>query len=54
MTLLLVPIGRGNWTPMRLEIPRQRNEVPLVPIETRVGQRVVVAGRVFRISKVLP
>jgi len=54
MTLILRPIGRGNWAPLQLDIPRTRKEVPLLPIDTRRGQRLEIAGRVFRIAQVLP
>lgn len=52
--LVLKPIGRGNWAPLQLEIPKPRKELPLLPIDTRPGQRLTIEGRVFRIAKVLP
>lgn len=52
--LILRPLGRGNWAPIRLEIPRGRKELPTLPIEARVGQRMTIDGRVFRVSKVMP
>jgi len=54
MTLILRPIGRGNWAPLQLDIPRTRKELPLLPIEARKGVRLDIAGRTFRIAKVIP
>lgn len=53
MTLVLRPLGRGNWAPLLLQIPASRKELPLLPIEVRVGRRLTIDGRVFRIAKVL-
>lgn len=52
MTLVLRPVGRGNWTPVLLAITDSKH-APL-PLEVFRGQRVNVAHHVFRISKVLP
>jgi len=50
--LILRPPGRGNWTPLVLAIAESKHS-PL-PLEVFVGQTMTIAGRVFRISKVLP
>lgn len=50
--LLLRPPGRGNWTPIVLAITESKHS-PL-PLEVFVGQRLTIAGRVFRVAKVLP
>jgi hypothetical protein len=52
LTLILRPLGRGNWAPMLLRI-EQSKHAPL-PLEVHVGQRLTVAGRTFRVAKVLP
>jgi hypothetical protein len=36
-----------------LDIPSRRKELPLLPIEARKGVRIEIAGRVFRIAKVI-
>jgi|WetSurMetagenome_2_1015567.scaffolds.fasta_scaffold803801_2 hypothetical protein len=51
--LILKPPGRGNWAPIQLEIPPVRRELPTLPLEWYVGQRVEIAGRVFRVARVL-
>lgn len=50
MTLILVPPGRGKWTPTKLEISGPRT----APLFFKIGERFELGGRVFRISKVLP
>jgi hypothetical protein len=50
--LVLVPPGRGRWQPTMLAIEGARHAPR--PFEVRVGQRVEIAGRVFRVAKVLP
>lgn len=50
MTLILVPPGRGRWSPLTVVIDGSR----AAPLFFRVGQRVELGGRVFRVSKVLP
>lgn len=52
MTLLLKPPGRGAWTPLLLRIEHSKH-APL-PLEVHVGQRISIAGRVFRVAKVMP
>jgi hypothetical protein len=48
--LLLVPPGRGNWSPLTVEI-KGRHAIPLA---FKVGDLFTLADRVFRISKVMP
>jgi hypothetical protein len=50
--LILRPLGRGNWSPIVLAITESKHS-PL-PLEVHVGQQWTLAGRIFRISKVLP
>jgi hypothetical protein len=52
MTLHLRPPGRGNWRVVVLTIEHSRN-CPL-PLEFHRNQRVVLAGHVLRVSKVMP
>jgi hypothetical protein len=52
VTLILRPIGRGNWKPVLLRVEHSKN-CPL-PLEFHVDQRVTLAGHVLRIAKVLP
>jgi hypothetical protein len=52
VTLLLRPPGRGNWSPVVVALEGGKN-APL-PLEVHVGQRLTIAGRVFRIARVLP
>lgn len=48
--LLLRPPGRGNWHALTVAIEGRR----LAPLLIRVGQRMTIAGQVYRIAKVLP
>jgi hypothetical protein len=52
VTVVLRPLGRGNWAPVVLRVDHGKN-TPL-PLEFYVGQRVELGGHVFRVSKVLP
>lgn len=52
MTLVLRPVGRGNWAPVLIAITESKHS-PL-PLEVYAGQRLTVADRIFRIAKVLP
>lgn len=49
MTVLLKPLGRGNWTPMRLEYAGQQ----LVPLFVRVGAVMEFGGLKWRVCQVL-
>lgn len=52
MTLYLRPLGRGNWTAVIVSIESSRHAP--VPIEVRQGDRVSIAGRMFRVSRIGP
>ena len=53
MTIILVPPGRGRWSPVVLSYDsRVRDQLPL-PLSVRVGQRVEILGRVMRVQAVL-
>ncbi len=52
MILILRPPGRGNWAAMVVSVDQSKH-CPL-PLEFHVGQRLVMAGRTFRISRVMP
>jgi len=52
LTLILRPLGRGNWAPLLLTLAHSRH-APL-PLEVHAGQRWTIAGKVFRIARVLP
>lgn len=49
MTLILRPIGRGNWTTTRMHIDGGH----ALPLLFRVGQRLPLGGVVFRICEVM-
>ena len=52
MRLILVPFGRGRWSPVVLQYdPKRRAELP-VPMGIRVGDRVPVNGRDYRVREV--
>jgi hypothetical protein len=48
LTVVLRPLGRGNWTPCTLYIEGDR----IGPLLVRVGMRWEIAGVVFRISEI--
>lgn len=52
MTIVLKPLGPGNWTPVLLHIDSSRN-APL-PLEFHVGQRVLLGVRELRVHAILP
>jgi len=52
MTLLLRPLGRGNWAVTTVSVEASRH-APL-PLEVHAGQLLTIAGRVFRVCRVLP
>lgn len=49
--LILKPKGRGNWQKTYVTIEHSKH-APL-PLEFHVGQTLVIAGRAFRICRVL-
>ena len=50
MTLVLKPQGRGNWRSIVMAIEGLRVE----PLFVKVGDRLPLAGIVWRICQVLP
>jgi len=50
MIVILRPPGRGNWAPLTIKVSGRR----LAPVDLYVGQRVVLGGYEWRISKVVP
>lgn len=50
MTLVLKPIGRGNWRAMTWPIDERR--VPRLLVA--VGQRIAIGGITFRIARIEP
>jgi hypothetical protein len=51
MTVILRPLGRGNWATMILQLGGRR--APL-PVEVHVGLRVRFGDQVFRVVEVRP
>jgi hypothetical protein len=50
VTLIIRPVGRGNWRAQAFTVDERH--VP--PMFVQVGQRFDLGGVTFRISKVLP
>lgn len=50
MTLVLKPIGRGNWHAATLEITGDRDK----PLLVRVGERLEFLGITWRVAEVRP
>ena len=50
MTLICVPVGRGNWAPMRLTYDGRQAS----PLLARVGEQFTVAGVTWRVRSVEP
>jgi len=48
MTIVLRPIGRGNWKPSTLHVEGDR----IGPLLVRVGMRLTIADVVFRVAEV--
>jgi len=52
--LILRRVGRGNWSPLRLQYdPARQGCLPML-VEARVGMRFDLAGVTWRVSQVLP
>ena len=49
MTLILRPIGRGNWRPTRMQIEGGH----ALSLLFRVGQQLPLGGVLFRICEVI-
>ena len=50
MTIYVRPAGRGNWSETRLPI----DSAHLPPMVVRVGDRFVLGGVQFRVTRVEP
>ena len=50
MTLILKPVGRGNWSPTTLQLDGHHH----LPLLVRVGTRLELGGITFRICAVQP
>lgn len=50
MTLILRPVGRGNWTATTLRLEGHHH----LPLLVKVGTRLDLGGVTFRICEVLP
>ena len=48
--LILVPQGRGNWSPVTVAIEGRH----AIPLAFKVGDLFPLAGQIFRIARVLP
>jgi len=48
--LVLKPVGRGRWNTIHMEVEGGRAQ----PLLVKVGDRVTLAGIVFRICEVRP
>ena len=51
MTLILRPLGKGNWATVELDVSGRRAPPPMYFL---VGQRITLGGQVFRISEIRP
>jgi hypothetical protein len=54
VTLVLRRTGRGNWSPLLLQYDHARQGQLPALLQAKVGDRVPVAGIVYRVSRVLP
>jgi hypothetical protein len=50
--LVLRPPGRGAWTPVLLQVSQGRHSPSA--LDVKKGQRVEIAGRVYRVAEVRP
>jgi hypothetical protein len=53
LTLVLVPPGRGRWSPISVQYDPKRRALPN-RIEVRVNDRMPLDGVVYRVAKVMP
>jgi hypothetical protein len=52
VTVTLVPVGRGRWSPLVLRWDAKcRRELP-PPVSIRPGDRVPVLGQMYRVVRV--
>lgn len=50
MLLVLKPTGRGKWSPLIVQLTGKRAD----PLLFQPGQRITLAGVVYRVCKVQP
>ena len=54
MTLILRRLGRGNWSTLQLVYDHHRQGQLPILLAAKVGDRLEVAGVLYRVSEVLP
>ena len=54
MTLVLRRLGRGCWSPLLISYYHHRQVQLPILLAAKVGDRIEVAGVVYRVSEVLP
>lgn len=50
--LILRRVGRGRWSPVRLQYDPARQAQMPTPVQARVGERVVLFGVTYRVSRI--
>lgn len=51
--LIIRRVGRGNWSPIRVQYdPKRQDQMP-TPIQARIGTRLELFGVVYRVSEVI-
>lgn len=53
MTLVLVPRGRGRWSPIRITYDPRRRSLP-APVLIKVGEDFELMGRTYRVQRIEP
>ena len=53
MTLVLVPCGRGRWSPIRVSYDPRRRQLPNL-VEVKVNDRIPIGGIAYRVARVEP
>ena len=54
MTLILRRMGRGNWSTVELRYNAARQGQMPTPVQARRGDRIELAGVIYRVARVLP
>lgn len=54
MTLILRRLGRGNWSPVRLQYDAARQGQMPTLLQARRGDLIELAGVVYRVAGVMP
>jgi hypothetical protein len=54
LTLILRRLGRGNWSPLVLQYEHERQGQLPALLQAKRGDRLPIAGIVYRVSKVMP